>query len=89
MQSDIIAPFAIPFEIDASCYSVRIGDRVSPKTIIGEDFATGDVVQAGCYGQVTGVAYSGGSPILTIFVQPDPKSQPHSSAMMQGWLEHQ
>jgi hypothetical protein len=71
MQNDQVAPFAIPFEIDANCHSVRIGDRVSPQTVIGEDFETGDVIQAGCYGQVTGMAYSGGSPVLTIFVQPD------------------
>jgi len=89
MPSDLISPFAIPFEVDASRYSVRIGDRVSPQTIIGEDFATGNMVQAGCHGRVIGVAYSGGSPILTIFVQPDARSQLHPTVMMPGGLEHQ
>lgn len=76
MFDDMLTQFAIPFEIDASCYNVRIGDRVAPKTIIGEDFETGDVVQPGCYGRVIGVAYSGRSPVLTIFVQPDPTPRP-------------
>ncbi|MCX7840415.1 MAG: hypothetical protein N2559_13330 [Anaerolineae bacterium] len=78
--------FVIPFEIDANRYNVRIGDWVSPQTIIGADFATGAAIRAGCYGQVIGVAYSGGSPILTIFVRPDSNSQACVSAPTQESL---
>jgi hypothetical protein len=71
MLGDMFTPFAFPFEIDSrQCY-VQFGDRVMPETIIGQSSESGNLVQAGCQGLVTGVEYNGTRPVITIFVMPD------------------
>lgn|GEM_PF-3711732 len=59
----------IEFKIDASRCWLRVGDPVTPDTVIGTDATTKKVIKAGQYGWVTGIFFSGGEHTLTIFIQ--------------------
>ena len=47
----------IAFKIEASRCGVHIGDSVSPETVVGEDFETGETVVAGVEGRVKAVRF--------------------------------
>jgi high-affinity nickel permease len=59
----------IEFKIDASRCWLRVGDPVTPDTVIGIDATTRKVIKAGQYGRVTGILFSGGEHTLTILIQ--------------------
>ncbi len=43
------------FEIDSPSFRLRIGDPVEPKTVIGRDFRTGEIIRANCWGHIIGI----------------------------------
>jgi hypothetical protein len=59
------------FKIDASRSSLRVGDLVTPDTVIGEDWATADLVKAGVEGTVEAISFSGVDHALLILVRPN------------------
>jgi hypothetical protein len=59
----------VPLDIDSNSCNIRLGDFVTPRTVIGSDSASGDLVQAGCYGTIMAVHFSGGSHSMTVFVE--------------------
>jgi hypothetical protein len=50
-------PNRILFKIEASRCALRVDDRVTPETTIGEDFETGETLQAGCHGYVEAIHF--------------------------------
>lgn len=64
-----INPVALTIAFDRC--NVRLGDFVTPRTVVGSAVKGDELVQAGCYGTVTGVQFRGGSPQMTIIVQPE------------------
>ena len=58
------------FKIDASRCDLRIGDRVTPETKVGEDFETGETVKAGCHGEVEGINFIADDHALVIGIRP-------------------
>jgi hypothetical protein len=49
---------------------LRVGDAVTPETVVGTDVGTGETVTAGCRGEVIGVNFSGGEHALMVTIQP-------------------
>jgi hypothetical protein len=60
----------ILFKIDASRCDLRVGDRVTPETTVGEDFETGEIVKAGRHGQVEAISFSGDDHALIVVISP-------------------
>ena len=60
----------ILFKIDASRCDLRVSDPVTPETTVGEDFETGEIVKAGCHGQVEAVSFSGDDHALIVVISP-------------------
>jgi hypothetical protein len=56
--------------VDASRCPVRIGDRVAPDTLLGAHPTTGQIVTAGCHGEVVALRFVGGEHVVVITVQP-------------------
>ena len=46
------------FEIDASWCNLRIGTNVTPGTIVGKDYETGELIEASDYGQVATISFN-------------------------------
>jgi hypothetical protein len=45
------------FIIEASQCELRLGDHVTPETVIGKGIKTGEVMMAGCHGQVKAITF--------------------------------
>ena len=60
----------ILFRIDASRCALRVGDRVTPGQIVGEDADTGEEVRANCDGLVEAISFSGADHALIVLIQP-------------------
>ncbi len=56
------------FRIEASRCFVKADDPVTPDTEIGEDFDTGEIIRADCYGKVVSVAFSGGEHSMVVTI---------------------
>ncbi len=69
MSRQQIAKDLILFKIDASQCDLRIGDRVMPRTVIGRDWETGELLETDSEGEVTGVSFSGADHALVILVK--------------------
>jgi hypothetical protein len=67
LSSDLVA-----FKIEASQCDLRVGDLVSPETVVGRDLESGELVQAGVYGQVMGVHFSSADHALVVLVRAEP-----------------
>jgi hypothetical protein len=50
---------------------LKVGDRVTPETIVGIDFDTGKSAAAGVHGEVVGVEFLGGEHALRVFIHPN------------------
>ena len=55
-------------KINAARCNITEEERVFPDTIIGEDWETGEPVEAGCSGVVEHVAFSGGEHALIVTI---------------------
>ena len=64
------SPKPVQFRIEASRCNVRIGDSVTPDTVVGTEHETGKTLTAGCHGKVIAVHFSGGEHTLTLHIQP-------------------
>ena len=62
------SPKPVQFKIEASRCSLRVGDSVTPDTVIGTDAETGKTVTVGCHGKVMGVHFSGGEHALIVTI---------------------
>lgn len=71
MIGNLVASNPFLFNVDFESCNVRLGDFVTPRTVIGWDVEDGDLVQAGCYGTVRAVQFTGGSAEITMLVQPE------------------
>jgi len=69
MSRQQIAKDLILFKIDASQCDLRIGDRITPGTVIGRDWETGELLETDSEGEVTGVSFSGADHALIILVK--------------------
>ena len=69
MSRQQIAKDLILFKIDASQCDLRIGDRVMPRTVIGRDWETGELLQIDSAGEITAVSFSGADHALVILVK--------------------
>jgi hypothetical protein len=67
------SPKPVQFKIDATQCNLRIGDAVTPDTVVGTDVETGETVSAGCRGEVIGINFSGGEHALIVTIQPIPR----------------
>jgi hypothetical protein len=56
------------FEIEASECDLQIGSRVTPETIIGRDFETGEMMAAGCRGRVASINFNATDHTLIVVV---------------------
>ncbi|MBC8446953.1 MAG: YibE/F family protein [Chloroflexi bacterium] len=70
MTQDRISPDPILFKIGASRCDLRVGDRVTPETTVGEDFETGETVKAGCHGRVEGISFIADDHALVVVIRP-------------------
>lgn len=70
MTQDKILPDRILFKIGASRCDLRIDDRVTPETVVGEDFETGETVKAGCHGRVEGINFIADDHALVVAIRP-------------------
>jgi hypothetical protein len=61
---------SVAFKIEASRCRVRIGDRVSPGTVVGEDYETGETVMAGVEGRVKAVDFIPQDHAFVVEIQP-------------------
>jgi hypothetical protein len=50
---------------------LKVGDRVTPETLVGTDWETGKSVAAGVHGEVVGVNFLGGEHAFLVFIRPD------------------
>ncbi len=50
---------------------MRLGQRVAPDTLIGEDFESGETRTAGCHGEIAAVSFRGGEHALVVVVVAD------------------
>ncbi len=66
-------PRCIRFKIEASLCNLRIGDEVSPQTVVGIDNESGETVTAGCHGRVVAVTFSGGEHALIVVIETTPE----------------
>ncbi len=66
-------PRHVRFKIAASWCDLRVGDQVAPETRVGVDYDSGDVVTAGCHGQVVAVTFSGGEHALIVIIERAPE----------------
>jgi hypothetical protein len=57
------------FEIDATECHLQIGDLVTPETIVGRNFETGETVMAGCYGRVESINFNAANHTLLVLIQ--------------------
>ena len=64
------SPKPVQFKIEANKCSLRVGDSVTPDTVVGTAVETGETVIAGCHGKVIGVHFSGGEHALIVTVHP-------------------
>ncbi len=49
--------------------NLRIGNQVSPQTVVGIDHGSGEMVTAGCRGRVVAVTFSGGEHALFVVIE--------------------
>ena len=56
------------FTIEASQCELRLGDHVTPGTIIGKDAKTGEIVTAGCHGQVKTITFDAADHSLLVVI---------------------
>ncbi len=56
------------FIIEASQCELRLGDHVTPGTIIGRDIITGEIVMAGCHGQVKAITFDAANHSLLVLI---------------------
>jgi hypothetical protein len=71
MIGNLVSPSPVPISVAFDRCNVQLGDFVTPRTVIGSDFKSGNLVQAGCNGVITAVRFSGGSPEMIVFIQPE------------------
>ncbi len=57
------------FKINASQCNLSVGDHVIAKTTVGQDFTTGEALQAGCKGVVEAVNWSADEHALFVWVR--------------------
>lgn len=57
------------YKIGASHCELRIGDLVTPGTLMGEHYETGARLESEVYGQVEGIYFSGADHALVILVR--------------------
>ncbi|MGO9122119.1 MAG: hypothetical protein ACLQPD_31475 [Desulfomonilaceae bacterium] len=62
-------PRHVRFKIAATRCDLRIGDEVSPETIVGVDYESGEILTAGCHGRVEAVTFSGGEHSLIVVIE--------------------
>jgi hypothetical protein len=67
----LVSPSPVPISVDFDRCNVRLGDYVTPRTVIGSDCKNSALVQAGCYGTITAIRFSGSSPEMIVFIQPE------------------
>jgi hypothetical protein len=46
------------YEVDSKSCKVELGESVSPETVIGRHFASGQPVQAGIFGQIAAIYFN-------------------------------
>lgn len=56
------------FEIDATECHLHIHQRVTPETVIGRDFQSGDTVRAECKGQVVSINFNAANHTLLVLI---------------------
>jgi hypothetical protein len=61
-------PILKHFEVDASHCDLLIGDRVTPETVVGRDYKTDEMIQAGVYGQVAVISFNSTHHSLSITI---------------------
>ncbi|MEW6263010.1 MAG: hypothetical protein AB1641_08015 [Thermodesulfobacteriota bacterium] len=61
-------PKSLQFKVEASKCDLRIGDSVTPDTVVGTELETGNTLKAGCHGKVVAVDFSGGEHALTVHI---------------------
>ena len=59
----------IRYKIEASRCDLRVGDRVAPGTVIGNDHDTGRPITAEYHGEVEAVGFSGGEHSLIVMIR--------------------
>ena len=57
------------FEIEASECDLQIGLSVTPETIIGRDFETGKMIEAGCHGRVASINFNASNHTLIVIIE--------------------
>lgn len=62
-------PRFVRFRIEASRCGLRVGDAVSPETVLGVDAEDGKTVTAGCHGVVEAVDFMGGEHVLYMIIR--------------------
>ncbi len=70
MTSDKIAPLPILFKIEASRCDLQIGDPVTPETLIGQAWDTGEPVLAGRQGTVEAISFNSDHHALVVVIRP-------------------
>ena len=63
-------PVPIQIAVDASRCLVRIGDRVIPETVLGVGPETGEILAAGCHGEVVAMRFIGGERAFIVVIRP-------------------
>ena len=74
-ERDTIPEMAV-FRIAASRCDLRVGDRVEPSTVVGQDAVSSELARAGIYGQVDGIHFVGEDHTLVVVIQPDAEQPP-------------
>ena len=69
--ADLPQPKLMFYKIGASRSNVQVGDDITPHTILGEDYVTGEPVEVDLYGTVMAVNFDGGEHSLTVAIKPD------------------
>ncbi|OGO04730.1 MAG: hypothetical protein A2Y73_07105 [Chloroflexi bacterium RBG_13_56_8] len=68
MNTDELLCELLLFRVDASRCDLRVGDSVTPDTMIGRDLASGQEVKAGCRGKVLTITFDGADKALLIAI---------------------
>ena len=57
------------FKVGAARFDLQDGEHIYPDTIIGEDWDTGEPIEAGCTGRVQRIEFSGGDHAFTVTIE--------------------
>ena len=56
------------FKVAAARFDLQDGEHIYPDTLIGEDWETGEPIEAGCTGRVQRIEFSGGDHAFTVTI---------------------